>query len=133
RYGLLQQFKAYKGELYEPENIHPALSWKADKQFVVNSRDPDEWKIVERNTGKKSKAVDNLPASQPKIATVPAKRKLGADYSPPEQTIVTAKRLQLPGRVHVTHSSPAPLGFLWNSVDYSCPYDGVIPILFHAW
>ncbi|KLO03740.1 hypothetical protein SCHPADRAFT_841314, partial [Schizopora paradoxa] len=26
-----------------------------------------------------------------------------------------------------------PIGFLWNSVDYSCPYDGVIPILFHAW
>ncbi|KLO03886.1 hypothetical protein SCHPADRAFT_809224, partial [Schizopora paradoxa] len=26
-----------------------------------------------------------------------------------------------------------PLGFQWNSVDYSCPYDAVIPILYQAW
>jgi len=51
RYGLLNQFKKWKGDLYEPANIHPALSWK--KNLEICNEDPVDWKLLEHGAKQK--------------------------------------------------------------------------------
>jgi len=135
RYALLRQFKEAKGDHYEPEGVHQAISWKNDQRFKIDGVDPDQWKIIERGKTTTTKEKNTkISTVEPPLKNRHDTNKRKAPASEPlEQICPPSKRLRLQQESNAVQVHNDPQGFIWDSADFSCPYDAALPILWYIW
>jgi hypothetical protein len=157
RNSLIEQFRKWKGLHYMPDNMHPAIQWSATSNFELQ---PDNstvsWHIPKRNTtkGKKNQEEGTVPLHSNEAVK---KRPLDIDEVLPYKkqkkvvnsedisgnaSMSTCKRkaeseTYLPSKkTRLIGSSPsdsAPVGLMWDGINYSCAYDALLTVIHSIW
>lgn len=133
----IRQFRGWKGHSYVPQYVHTAIRWSAEKPFDMPPEETEsQWKLIEKKNNKSKKSTftdaNQEPFLQAAIGSVPVKgtkRKLEDDI---DHNPGTAKKLKLI-EPSSTLETVGPLGFVWDSVNWSCAYDSVFTILYSIW
>ncbi|KAJ7882959.1 hypothetical protein B0H14DRAFT_2339749 [Mycena olivaceomarginata] len=146
---LLRSYYAWKTTLKDPDYYHPTLKWKPE----MGPRVPDavnysDWvpSIPKDKKGKNavvaSIAISADPQSRAKKhrldtnAAVPATK--GQFQGPSKEPLRKQLKLSTGAisrsvRDMATLSQIAPIGFIWDSVNYSCAYDTLFTVLLNIW
>ncbi|KAF9455682.1 hypothetical protein BDZ94DRAFT_1179487 [Collybia nuda] len=112
RNSLIRSYLEWKGNSYKPIDIHPSLFQHPNDPPLMpdNIKMPDPMSMDGGNKKRKLNDIDFK--SEPKLK--PSKR----------------KKIQ----ANITQSlNKIPIGFIWNNIDYSCPYDALFTILWNLW
>jgi hypothetical protein len=146
---LIQCFRQWKGDAYNPPHVHKALRWGKDDPFQLHSVDMNlGWSIVETSKAKPEnrKACATQPDSQsiiqpstvlmePVHGSCAPKRKLDASHSSDYmESSSTAKKMKRSAdNTVVRHPAhlQMPLGMVWSN--NSCAYDCVLSIMHTIW
>lgn len=110
RQSLFDEYVKYEGS-FLPTNVHKEISWKSMNCF----------------------------SSYPSLITSPITVQKRPD-SNIDQSLKKKKRFQSDSNRSATLNIPPssllmekPTGLSWDPVNYSCAYDSLLPVLFHAW
>ncbi|TDL15282.1 hypothetical protein BD410DRAFT_732933, partial [Rickenella mellea] len=130
---LIKKFQEWKGKNYVPENVHPAIQWSSDSPFEIQEEDDDEV-----STLKSFKKSDANPQPSKKL-----KLTKKSESVTQENKLTTNKRKSSEINVDINNDQPykkikfasslRPLGFRWDSKNYSCSYDALFTILYNIW
>jgi hypothetical protein len=133
---IIDQYRDLKGKQYCPVNVDAPLKLDAQNPMPIISQVIDSpWKLIENKTtqtkhqtGKQS-ALPNFISAK---GTVPIKdtlkRKLYEDADDP-LFCSTKKKTCL----EINRTNKAPIGLLWDCVNYSCAYDSLMTIMYNIW
>jgi len=109
------------------QSWHPALRWNPGEPRILEPEKNGLWILDIKKLDEKEITAKNLK-----------KRKLMAqeneDSATSSQSI--AKHIKKKGKTlqqHIPNSGHGPIGFIWNSINWSCAYDTVFTIFLHIW
>lgn len=119
---VLSAFLQWKGEDFIPPHLHSSLHWKGAHPTL--SASPEEpitgWCVVDDAFCRRNRA------QIPKRAALPSLT--GRPMMQPRVSAASIERAPLHTGVN---SVQVPLGFRWDSIDYSCAYDSLFMILYN--
>jgi hypothetical protein len=110
---LIASFRSWKGENYNPKNIHPSLKWNRNVPWVDDSLDDVSWSILAKNTALKDVAPNENNEEQEL-----------------EHISKKIRKTKQENDVAILHSG-APHGPKWK--DNSCAYDCFVMSLRVLW
>ncbi|KII92304.1 hypothetical protein PLICRDRAFT_104202 [Plicaturopsis crispa FD-325 SS-3] len=119
---LLRQFQILKGTEYVPVNVHRSIKWTRERPMkMVDLVTDSPWQLIEPDSKKPKpqKSVVQYVKAKGSTATVHT-------TSNPDNAKKTNQTSAQP-------LSNAPVGIIWDAVDYSCAYDALYTILYNVW
>ncbi|TDL13420.1 hypothetical protein BD410DRAFT_735422, partial [Rickenella mellea] len=142
---LIKKFQEWKGKDYVPENVHPTIRWSSESPFEIFEDDQDD--VIESN---KSNKLDSNPRPTKKI-----KLTKHSEAASQKKNESSKKRRPVEVDDNIDHDRPykqikfaspvsdrteddsdiriEPIGFTWDSKNYSCSYDALFTILYNIW
>ena len=133
---VIRQFQEWKGTLYNPSSVHPAIRWhRGDPLSMLPVVTDSPWQIVQKVNGtkyKESKSKKCMDNFVPANGSVPVTLKRKASDTPDElyNAPVLKKKRML---TEIQSEIQMPLGFIWDGEHYSCAYDAVLTVLLSIW
>ncbi|KAF8416918.1 hypothetical protein L210DRAFT_3356953, partial [Boletus edulis BED1] len=115
RNNLINNFRKWKGEMYNPEWVHSSIRWSSSDPLVHEKVDI-EWRLVDRS----KKSCDAATITQNHRTTQ------GNGSKP-----ITYK--VIPNNSSSVITSLDRVTLKWNSADWSCAYDSLFTLLFGIW
>lgn len=114
---VITKYQEWKGIHHVPSVVHPALRWDRVATSELQAISPDAaWRIL------------HLPPAD--TVTPPAHKRHGASQSTTKATKrVKTHSVSLPQTNLPYQSRCVPIGFKWDSRDWSCAYDALFMIL----
>ncbi|KAF7968172.1 hypothetical protein HWV62_31676 [Athelia sp. TMB] len=138
---LIKRFRELNGEVYMPPSVHKSIAWSAASPFrMTSSPQGAHWQfsVKSKHTAKpKVSRKDHVATAYvPALGTVPvtmtvaAERKRKAVRSgDPAVTKKKQRTCDEGGSVQKT----SPVGFVWDSDNWSCCYDSLMTVLMSIW
>ena len=148
---LIKKFQDWKGQNYVPENVHPAIQWSSKSPFEPLEDDED----IKYEFNKSNNSDPNpQPTKKIKVAKEKEIKSMNAEK------FVNSKKHKLDEvNTNMNHDQPykkikfasplsdktdddinspnqittGPIGFKWDSQNYSCSYDALFTILYNIW
>lgn len=106
---LLRAYQEWKGGNYQPADLHDAVRWRPheDDPLMPKQLPAGKWKLVESQK-LKSKSNGKIDRTRNAPQTPRARKKRN------------------------THG-PAPVGMIWDALNYSCAYDALFTVMYSVW
>ncbi|KAJ3771978.1 hypothetical protein FB446DRAFT_644325 [Lentinula raphanica] len=123
---LIESFRSWKGQMFNPPRIHSAIRWSDKDPYTVDDQPDIEWKIVapmkKHGQSKPSKSTHSLPVKSKGSLPVKSKRSLTVDES---HTLSPR-----PNKKHKINEMDL-VTLKWSN--NSCAYDSLFLILHQIW
>ncbi|KAJ7318343.1 hypothetical protein DFH08DRAFT_714817 [Mycena albidolilacea] len=118
---MIHSYRAWRGVNTGVKNLHPSLVSKTGGDDVLLPFAPiGRWQLIRSDQEIANKRVSAIDKTKKSSAETPAKRK-----NPAPVSVRPSKKRKLP--------PPAPVGLMWDRVNYSCAYDTLFVRLYHIW
>ena len=141
RYDIICQFQKWKGQLYVPDSVPEQLVWsKYDPLEATDNTSHIKWSfaksgVVDKVTHETQTQIKNNKKIENKkhehFVTANGSVSLKRARENDDGLNIANKRQRMLTVENVSRSQPA--GFIWDSHNYSCPYDAILSILFDIW
>ncbi|KZP15812.1 hypothetical protein FIBSPDRAFT_749654 [Athelia psychrophila] len=143
RVSLIKSFQAWKGTDYVPKDVHPAVAWTcADPMHKMADTEGTSWYAVERRAKGVAAALKRsvnrmelmaktyTPALGSKQVAIPVNiLKRAAEVDDNTSSGPDPKRVKTSSNIADEVDATGPVGFLWDSKNWSCAYDSLFVIL----
>lgn len=134
RNALIRSFQLLKGVGYVPKEVHNAIHWSESEPFELLPEEPmTGWTLVAKQRKPKTpvlpicSSIINKPIT---TCTIKRVADIQTEYHP---DVPDRKRQHLIDQSISADDTDEPVGFIWDSENWSCAYDSLFTILCDIW